>query len=82
VIREREFCATLQLAIVPELMLIELGLRKVAVAGAFDDPVTTEARCYAEPLRRPARVPWLSDASPVSSSSAAWRMSRATASRS
>jgi hypothetical protein len=42
-IREREFCATLptlptlQLAIAPEVMLIELDLGKVAVAGALDD---------------------------------------------
>ncbi len=37
---EREFCVTLptlQLAIAPEVMLIELDLRQVAVAGAFDD---------------------------------------------
>ena len=46
------------------------------------EPVTTEARCYGEPLRRPAWVPRLSDASPVSSSSAAWRTSPATASAS
>jgi hypothetical protein len=46
------------------------------------EPVTTEARCYAGRLRRPTWVPRLSDASPVSSSSAAWRTSPVTASRS
>ena len=37
VIRERELCAALQLAITPEVMLAGLDLRQVAVAGAFDD---------------------------------------------
>ena len=37
VIRDRELCATLQLAIAPEVTLTELDPRKVAVAGAFDD---------------------------------------------
>ena len=45
-------------------------------------PVAAGAGCYPEPLRPPAWVPRLSDASPVSSSSAAWRTSPATASRS
>ena len=35
----------------------------------------TEARCYPGPLRPMAWVPQLSDANPVSSSSAAWRTS-------
>jgi hypothetical protein len=41
VLRERELCATppaLQLAIAPEVVVVELDLREVAVAGAFDDP--------------------------------------------
>jgi hypothetical protein len=47
-----------------------------------NEPVTTEAGCYVLPLRPSAWVPQLSDASPVSSSSAAWRTSPATAPRS
>lgn len=39
-------------------------------------PVIAETGCYARPLRPPVCVPRLSDASPVSSSSAAWRTGR------
>jgi hypothetical protein len=51
-------------------------------SASSSEPVTTEAGCYPEPLRPAVWVPRLSGASPVSSSSAAWRTSPATASRS